>query len=210
MKWHQRYKCKNCGYQYTKTTPRGKPEEDKILALILFSSGLLMRATAKIVGVTTQSVMRWIRQMHNKFITEKPDISMVTEVEMDENRKYYVRKTIDHRSKKLIGWALGRRDTKTLIKMYNSNVYSKRYESYKEIFPQNNLTQSKKYTMQIERNNGRQRHCLAAFRQHSIVVTRSLENLAISIALFARFRINGSIDELITLLKRPPLKKRSR
>ena len=202
MKWHQRYKCKNCGYQYTKTTPRGKPEEDKILALILFSSGLLMRATAKIVGVTTQGVMRWIRQMHNKFITEKPDISMVTEVEMDENRKYYVRKTIDHRSKKLIGWALGRRDTKTLIKMYNSNVYSKRYESYKEIFPQNNLTQSKKYTMQIERNNGRQRHCLATFRRRSIVVTRFLENLAISMALFARFRINGFIDELRALLKR--------
>ena len=91
--------------------------------------------------------------MHDKFIPEKPDISMVTEVEMDENQKYYVRKTIDHRSKKLIGWALGRRDTKTLIKMYNSNVYSERYGSYKEIFPKNNLTQSKKYTVQIERNN---------------------------------------------------------
>ena len=75
-----------------------------------------MRATGKIVGVTTQSVMRWIRQMHNKFITEKTDIATVTEVEMDENRKYYVRKTIEHRSEKLIGWALGRRDTKTLIK----------------------------------------------------------------------------------------------
>ena len=139
--------------------------------------------------------------MHDKFIPEKPDISMVTEVEIDEIQKWYVRKTIDHRSKKLIDWALGRRDTKTLIKMYNSNVYSERYGSYKEIFPINNLMQSKKYTVQIERNNGRQRHWLAAFRQHSIVVTRSLENLAISIALFARFRINGSIDELITLLK---------
>ena len=69
------------------------------------------------------------------------------------------------------------------------------------IFSSNNLTQPKKYTVQIERNNGRQRHWLAAFRRRSIVVTRSLENLAISIALFARFRINGSIDELITLLK---------
>ncbi len=113
----------------------------------------------------------------------------------------WIWKTIDHRSKKLIGWALGRRDTKTLIKMYDSNVYSDRYESYKDFFPKNNLTQSKKYTSAIERNNGRQRHWLAAFRRRSIVVTRSLENLAISIALFARFRINGSIDELITLLK---------
>ena len=68
--------------------------------------------------------------MHDKFIPEKPDISMVTEVEIDEIQKCYGRKTIDPRSKKLIGWALGRRDTKTLIKMYNSNVYSERYESY--------------------------------------------------------------------------------
>ena len=142
--------------------------------------------------------------MHDKFIHEKPDISMVTEVEIDEIQKCYGRKTIEHRSEKLIGWALGRRDTKTLIKMYNSNVYSERYESYKDFFPKNNLTQSKKYTSAIERNNGRQRHWLAAFRRRSIVVTRSLENLAIFMALFARFRINGSIDELITLLKRPP------
>ena len=139
--------------------------------------------------------------MHTKFITEKPDIATVTEVEMDENRNHNVRKTIAHCSKKLIGLALGRRDAKTLIKMYNSNVYSERYGSYKKFFSSNNLMQSKKYTVQIERNNGRQRHWLAAFRRRSIVVTRPLENLAISIALFARFRINGSIDELIALLK---------
>ena len=146
--------------------------------------------------------------IHDRFIPAEPDIATVTEVEMDENQKYYDRKTIEHRSEKLIGWALGRRDTKTLIKMYDSlgfkefpHVYSDRYESYKDFFPKNNLTQSKKYTMQIERNNGRQRHCLATFRRRSIVVTRFLENLAISMALFARFRINGSIDELIALLK---------
>ena len=51
MEGYWRYKCKNCGHQYTKTTPRGKPEKDKILALILFLSGLSMRATGKIVGI---------------------------------------------------------------------------------------------------------------------------------------------------------------
>lgn len=35
MKGHQRYKCKNCGCQYTKTTQRGKPEMDKILKYII-------------------------------------------------------------------------------------------------------------------------------------------------------------------------------
>ena len=47
MKGYQRYRCKNCGYQFTKTTPRGRPEKDKILALILYLSGLSMNATGK-------------------------------------------------------------------------------------------------------------------------------------------------------------------
>jgi len=81
------------------------------------------------------------------------------------------------------------------------HVYADRYESYKEFFPSKNLTQSKRYTFPTERNNGRQRHWLAAFRRHSIVVTKSLENLEKTMALSARFRINGSIDELLALLK---------
>ena len=89
MKGYQRYRCKNCGYQFTKTTARGKPEKDKILALILFLSGLSLIAIGRILGVTTQSVRRWIRKMYDKFITEKPDISAIKEVEMDKMHHYY-------------------------------------------------------------------------------------------------------------------------
>ena len=109
-----------------KTTPRGKPEKDKILALILFLSGLSMSATDKIVGITAQSVMRWIRKMHAQFIPGEPDISTVTEVEMDGMYHF----------------------------IEAPHTYSDRYESYKEFIPQNHLTQSKKYTSAIERNNG--------------------------------------------------------
>ena len=55
------------------------------------------------------------------------------------------------------------------------HVYADRYESYK--VHHDKLTQSKRYTLAIERNNGRQRHWLAAFRRRSIVVTKSLDNL---------------------------------
>ena len=51
-----------------------------------------MSATGKIVGVTAQSVMRWIRQMHTKYITEKPDIATVTEVEIDEIYHFFQKK----------------------------------------------------------------------------------------------------------------------
>ena len=66
IKGYQKYKCKNCGCQYTKTTPRRKPENDKITALIRFLSGLSMRATGKIVRVSAQSVMKWIRQIYSR------------------------------------------------------------------------------------------------------------------------------------------------
>jgi len=81
------------------------------------------------------------------------------------------------------------------------HVYADKYECYKKFFPKKNLTQSKKNTSAIERNNCRQRHWLASFRRRSIVVTKSMENLRKTMALFARFRINGSIDELLALLK---------
>ena len=161
----QRYKCKQCGHQYTKTTPQGKLERDKIISLVLVLSGLSMNATAQIIGVSTQTVMRWIRKMYDKFITCAPNIDNVQEVEMDEMHHYYQKtqklwiwKTIDHQNHNLIGWAFGHRDTKTLIKMYDSmgckeipHVYADRYESYKEFFPHDKLTQSKRYTSAIER-----------------------------------------------------------
>ena len=85
----QRYKCKQCGHQYTKTTPQGKPERDKIISLVLVLSGLSMNATAKIIGVSTQTVMRWIRKMYDKFITCAPNIDNVQE---DEMHHYYQKK----------------------------------------------------------------------------------------------------------------------
>ncbi len=47
-----------------------------------------MNVTAEILNVTAQSVMRWIRKMHDKFIIEKPDISGIKEVEMNEIHHY--------------------------------------------------------------------------------------------------------------------------
>lgn len=80
------------------------------------------------------------------------------------------------------------------------HVYANKYDCYRKFFPKKNLTQSKKNTSAIERNNCRQRHWLAVFRRRSIVLTKSLENLEKTLALFSRFRINGSIYELLALL----------
>ena len=88
MAGDQRYKCKNCGFQFTRETPHGKPMKDKILALILYLSGLSMSAIGKIIGVSSQSVMRWIRMFYDKFISENDTKSKIDEIEVDEMYSY--------------------------------------------------------------------------------------------------------------------------
>ncbi|MBQ8676850.1 MAG: hypothetical protein IJ529_00075 [Alphaproteobacteria bacterium] len=56
----QRYKCKKCGYQFTKTSPHGKSAKDKNAAVALCRLGVSQNQTAKILGVTPPSVARWL------------------------------------------------------------------------------------------------------------------------------------------------------
>lgn len=57
----QRWTCKVCGRQFTRTTARGKPLALKTKAVELYASGLSMSATAKRLGVSGQSVFRWVK-----------------------------------------------------------------------------------------------------------------------------------------------------
>lgn len=56
----QRYKCKQCGHQYIKMTDRGKPTEEKLRALTLYSFGVSKNFIAHILNVTAPSIGRWI------------------------------------------------------------------------------------------------------------------------------------------------------
>ncbi len=98
----QRYKCKECGFQFTRETPHGKPMKDKILALILYLSGLSMNAIAKIIGVSSQSVMRWIRMFYDKFISKNDINSEIEEIEVDEMYSYINKKNIQSGSGRLL------------------------------------------------------------------------------------------------------------
>ncbi len=80
-------------------------------------------------------------------------------------------------------------------------VYTDNYQAYAEVIGARALKQGKENTYKIEQNNGRQRHWLARFHRRSIVVSKSVAMVDLSLALFQRFRVNGSIMELISLLK---------
>ncbi len=66
----QRYRCCGCGYQFTKTAPAGKSIFIKIITHTLYLSGLSMREVAPIVGVTVQTVSRWIRKWHLAYMND--------------------------------------------------------------------------------------------------------------------------------------------
>lgn len=80
----QRWRCKGCGRQFTRTLPRGKPQAVKDEAVALYCTGLSMNAMGKRLGVSVQSVMRWVRD-HARTRCPKPAPSGDTAVvELDE------------------------------------------------------------------------------------------------------------------------------
>jgi transposase-like protein len=53
--------CKQCGYQFTRTTPRGKPLVMKVNAVLWYLSGMSMNRIAFLLRVSAQAVLTWIR-----------------------------------------------------------------------------------------------------------------------------------------------------
>jgi len=83
----QRYRCKNCGLQFTRLTPRGKSPDTKAKAVELYAKGLSMRSIARMLDVSATSVLRWIRVFAEKTY-KKPEPDSVDVVELDEMWHY--------------------------------------------------------------------------------------------------------------------------
>ena len=152
----QRYKCKSCSLQFTRLTPRGRPAQEKAMAVTLYTLGLSIRAIARLIGVSPTAVLKWIKTFA-KTHYEKPAPGDAIIVELDEMWHYLSSKKQDM-------------DLESL--------------------------QSKSQTVHLEQNNGRQRHWFARFRRKSIVVSKTLEMVDLTMALFARFHVNGSWKDI--------------
>src|SRR3954447_10333106 len=64
----QRWRCKGCGRQFTRTTPHGKPAAVKREAVGLYCTGLSLNAVGKRLGVSAQSR----RSMSDRFPATRP------------------------------------------------------------------------------------------------------------------------------------------
>lgn len=87
------------------------------------------------------------------------------------------------------------------LEKWNIEVFcTDHWEVYNKEISGDKLKQSKAETVAIERNNGRQRHWFARFRRKSIVVSKSLQMVELTMALFARFHVNGNWQDILTLV----------
>ena len=80
----QRWLCRGCGYQFTRTTPRGRPLWQKSLAVFLYCHGVSMKALGNMLGVRTRSVLKWIRRDATAHYEKPVPSGKVVVMELDE------------------------------------------------------------------------------------------------------------------------------
>ena len=88
MRDKRRYRCKACGLNFTDTPPRGMPLAMKVTAVLLYLSGLSMNRTAKLLGVSTPSVMAWIERFAEVHGQKPEPEGRAVVVELDEMWHY--------------------------------------------------------------------------------------------------------------------------
>jgi insertion element IS1 protein InsB len=114
-------------------------------------------------------------------------------------RKLWIWKARDRDTGQLLDWECGRRDAATLKKLINRLAQwdvtcycTNHWKTYASVIPTEKLVMSKVKTDGIERNHCQQRHWFGRFKRKSIVVFKSQEIVDLTMALFARYRVNGS------------------
>jgi insertion element IS1 protein InsB len=208
-------RCQQCGYQFTRTTPRGKPLNTKINAVLFYLSGISMNRMAFLLRVSAQPVLNWIRAFAKEH-DEKPEPAGSTIVlELDEmwhyvkkkRQKLWIWKALERDTGRLLDGEGGRRDKAPLRTMVDRLApwdvkvyYTDKWATYALVIPQDKLVQSKATTHDIERHHCRQRHGFGRFKRKSMMVSKSKEMVDLTMALFANFWVNGNQDELVSLL----------
>jgi len=89
IKGRQRYKCKDCGCNYTvEIKSTAKPKSQKKQALHLYLEGLGFRSIGRFLGVSNVSVLNWIRDFGKKVQELHATSQQIEMVEVDEMHSY--------------------------------------------------------------------------------------------------------------------------
>ncbi|MDB5929669.1 MAG: Insertion element protein [Polaromonas sp.] len=85
---HQRYRCKSCGVTFGEVDRRLVPEALKQSALAHYAEGVGLRATERLVGVSHNAVMNWVREEVAGKALARIEASEIEFVEADELWSY--------------------------------------------------------------------------------------------------------------------------
>jgi len=96
----QRYVCKSCRYYFTLTPPRGKTQQEKLLALHLYASGLSLRKIGKLIGVSQVAIQKWIQALVPQLCPKLKPEGQVVIIELDEMWHYFKKKKTSSESGK--------------------------------------------------------------------------------------------------------------
>ena len=109
----------------------------------------------------------------------------------------------DRSGQRLIDWECGNRDAATLnrllerLKPWSVKLYcTDDYGPYHTLLPVGRHYIGKDETVAIERVNSRLRHWFARFRRRTCVVSKALEMVDATIALFAAYHVNRTATKL--------------
>ena len=81
---NQRYRCKSCGATFGDLDARLVPNDLKESALRHYAEGVGLRATERLVGVSHNSVINWVKQEVAGKALSRIDASDISYVEADE------------------------------------------------------------------------------------------------------------------------------
>ncbi len=93
----QRYQCKKCGHQFTKTSAQGKDARDKATALALCQLGISQNQVAHILSLTPTTIARWLKDFPKNIPYTFDSTSKMQEVDETTIRSYIRRLYIENR-----------------------------------------------------------------------------------------------------------------
>ena len=89
----QRYKCKDCNYQWTENHKRrGRPLAEKALAVFLYCHGLSMNAIAKMLDASPSTILDWVRHFGTELAHLPEPRAEAVVLELDEMWHYVKKK----------------------------------------------------------------------------------------------------------------------
>ena len=87
IKGNQRYKCKDCGCNYTVSSLSRTPIETRIKCIRLYLEGVGFRGISRLTGIPHTTVMRWVHKLGDNIEQFRPqtgEVELVSVMELDE------------------------------------------------------------------------------------------------------------------------------